>query len=402
MTKVRITLLAALAAALVLVAAACGGGESGGSEGAEDTGTETAGGGPSGEPITIGMALGLTGYLADFDAGVKLGAELAVEQLNADGGVLDRPVEVEILDMKSDPQQGVQAVQKLITGSGAVALANGFSSAATAAAAPIAMRSKVPLVVASVLPEPDTEWAFSTIPPAGFETGVRIEYLSSVGAKSVGILYDASPYAEVQLTLAKEQLQQAGIAVAGVEKHASDATDLRSQLNGLLSKRPDAILKFGAGPSTLIAAKNMDVLGATIPILMSIDDFAVFEPAAAAYDQVLFAAAPAQVYDRLAEARRPEALTSFMSRVEEGGISRDPTYVGRGWDAVYLLANAIEEAGSDDGAAIRDALESMGPYDATTGTYDFTGESHYGIAKNPMVLARIQGGEVEIVYEPKG
>jgi branched-chain amino acid transport system substrate-binding protein len=394
-TRAVLGAFAALLSCLAIGAGGCGGdGET------ESAGQAGGGGGPSGEPIEIGLALGVTGYLAEFDSNLEKGARLAVKDLNSKGGVLGRPVELSVEDMKSDPQQGVQATQRLITDD-AIGLVNGFSSATTVAEAPIAERNQTPMIVASVLPDPKTEWVFSTIPPAGFETGVRIEYLPSQDIASVGILYDATPYAQVQLDEAESQLQEVDIDLVGVEKHATDATDLRSQLNSLLSKDPDAILKLGAGPTNVVAAKNMSVLGAEVPILMSIDDLSIFEQASAAYPQVLFAAAPAQVYDELSPAERPNALQQFIERYRDANLSGDPTYPSRGWDGVFLMATAIEKAGSDDGQAVRDALESMPPYDATTATYDFTADSHYGITTNPMVLAKIEGESVQIVYEPK-
>lgn len=84
---------------------------------------------------------------------------------------------------------------------------------------------------------------------------------------------------------------------------------------------------------------------------------------------------------------------------KSGETKFDPTYMGRGWDATWLLAKAIDKAGTTDGSAVRKALEVMGPFEGASGTYDFSAESHYGIHKDPFrVMGFDAKGNVQIVF----
>ena len=131
---------------------------------------------------------------------------------------------------------------------------------------------------------------------------------------------------------------------------------------------------------------------------MSLEDLNVFRPVAAVMgDRFFFVAAPSQVFDSLPPGALKSALSEFLTPWRAKYGDRDPNWAARGWDAVMLTAAAAGKAGSVEGAAVRDALDALGPTQGTTGIYDFTPENHYGITKNPLVLARIVEGKTEIV-----
>jgi branched-chain amino acid transport system substrate-binding protein len=360
---------------------------------AEDASTDGGGDGP----IKIGSALDLTAYLASFDRGVRDGVDLAVKRLNADGGVLDRKLEAVVDDMKADPQQGVRSVQKLIDQDQVVAFASGFSSAATQAEAPQAESTKRPMVVASVIPDKST-WQFSTVPAPAFETGIRVRYLVEKKISSIAVLSDSTPYNEKQLVALKGQAKEAGIRITEVVKHKSDAVDLRAQVTRLLRTKPGAIVKLSAGPTHIVAAKALAAAGSRIPLLLSIEAFTTMQKAAAAYPETFFAAAPPQVFDAMTDAERSAPLKALVAAAPKG---QDLTYVGRGYDAVLLLGEAIKKAGSTDGEKVRQALVDLGPFSGTSGVYDFTADNHYGITTNPLYLARVQGSAAQIVLRPE-
>jgi branched-chain amino acid transport system substrate-binding protein len=376
--------------AVALAATACGSNLSSDS----DSGT----GGSSEGAVKIGVLVDQTSYLKTVDSGVLDGIKSAVEAVNADGGVLDgRKLEISVADMAADPQREVQAYQRVASQDDPVLFLNGFSSAGNAAAAPIAGTDKRPMIVASVVPADDFEWVFSTILPMKYETGTRVEYLKSKGIDKVAILHDPTPYNKLQLDVIEGQLKEAGIEVTGVAEHATDAVDLRSEVSKLLRDKPGALLKLSTGPTQIVAAKALADAGSEIPLLLGIESRENLVQATAAHDQTYVVAPQLQVFDALDESDRTESATSFM---DANSDVEDPTYLGRGWDAVQIAVRAIEEAGSTDGQAIHDALVDMEPYDGTSGTYDYTDEDHYGVTENPAYLAHISADGEEIVFTP--
>ncbi len=360
-----------------------------------------------GPPIKIGMSLAITGYLADLDQAVRDGAQLAVEKVNREGGVPGRRLELVIEDMRSEPQQAVTAITKLIVSDKVAVLINGFSSAGNAAAAPIVARNKVPQVIASILPPAEqaesVRWSFTTIAPALYEVVTRYEYLQKqTRAKKVGVLHDPTPYANVQKNVAQAQVEKYGLSLAGIEQYKVDDTDVKPQLTKLRAAGAEAILKFGAGPTTIVVAKNMREMGMTLPLLTSIEDLAIQKPGAEAMgDRFFFVASAPQALEALAPNDPVRgALGAFVQAWGAKYAQRDPTYAGRGWDAVNIVAGALKAAGGTDGEKLRDALENTTGFVGTSAVYSFSAKSHFGVQANPYKLAQIVGGKVRLAYDP--
>jgi ABC-type branched-subunit amino acid transport system substrate-binding protein len=158
-----------------------------------------------------------------------------------------------------------------------------------------------------------------------------------------------------------------------------------------------AILKIGLGGTTLTAAKNIKQLGLDMLMLTSLEDIAVFRPVAEVLgDKFFFVASPSQVYEALPDGALKAEIGKFLTPWRAKYQDRDPNWAGRGWDAVMLTAAAAEKAKSPEGAKLRDALEQMGNFQGTTGLYHFSAANHQGITENPLLLARIVNGKVEV------
>ena len=389
--KIRASRLLAVATALAVTASVAACGNLGNNPEPSTNNSEKG-------PVTIGVLVDQTAYLKTLDGGVLSGIEKAVKTINDKGGVLDgRKLQIVTRDMAADPQTEIQAFQFLQGRDKPAIYLNGFSSAGNAAVAPLAESQKVPMIVASVVPATNFDWMFSTITPVKFETGTRVTYLEAQGVKKVAILHDPTPYNKSQVDIVEKQLADAGIEVTGVAEHASDAVDLRPQISKLLSGSPQAIIKLSTGATQIVAAKALADAGSTVPLLLGIESRANLVQASAVYPHVLAVAAPLQVYSALKDSERSAATKSFVTANPDAD---DPTYVGRGWDAVFIAAAAINQAKSTDGQAVRDALVSMGAYEGTSGSYDYTDTDHYGITINPDYLAKITDTSVEIITRP--
>jgi len=149
----------------------------------------------------IGVSAGLTGYAATVDRAWRDGVELAVAALNEKGGVMGRKLEVIVEDNRSEPQEAVTVYRKMLSSDGAQVFISGCVSAGNFAAAGMVARAEVPMMLCSILPKQpnEVEWAFTTLPPAGFEVEKRLEYLrDKTEIRKVGVLHDPTPYANLQ------------------------------------------------------------------------------------------------------------------------------------------------------------------------------------------------------------
>jgi len=349
----------------------------------------------------IGISAGLTGYAATVDRAWRDGVQLAADAVNARGGVLGHKIEVIVEDNHSEPQEAVTAYRKMLSSDGAQVFVSGCVSAGNFAAAGLLMRAKVPMMLCSILPEqPDQlKWAFSTLPPAGFEVEKRLEYLKEkTQIRKIGVLHDPTPYATLQKNVAQKIASQYGIEVVDIEQYKQDDADLSVQISKMRSAGAGAILKIGLGGSTLTAAKNIKQLGADMLLLTSLEDLAVFTPVAEVLgDKFFFVASPSQVYGSLSDSPLKAQIGKFLTPWQQKYGTRDPNWASRGWDGLMLTVAAIEKGKSFDGPAIRDAYETITGFQGTTGLYNFSPTVHQGITQNPFVLAIIVDGQIKVV-----
>jgi branched-chain amino acid transport system substrate-binding protein len=349
----------------------------------------------------IGMSAGLTGYAATVDRAWRDGVEIAIAALNAKGGINGHKVELVVEDNRSEPQDAVTAYRKMLSSDNVDVFASGCVSAGNFAAAPLVVRAQKPMVLCSILPQQAdaVKWAFTTIPPPRFEVETRLEYIQKkTDIKKIGVLHDPSPYANAQKAAALAEAKNYGLEVVGVEQYKTDDADLSVQIQKMHAAGARAIIKIGLGGTTLTAAKNIKQLGLDMIMLTSLEDIAVFRPVAEVLgDKFFFVASPAQVYEVLEPGPLKTEIGKFLEPWRAKYKDRDPNWAGRGWDAVTLIAAAAKKANSTDGAKLRDALETKGDFQGTTGVYHISPTNHQGITENPLLLATIIGGKVKVV-----
>src|SRR6476646_11529414 len=316
MTKKKLAALAALASALAAVPA-----------NAQDV-------------YKIGISAGLTGYAATLDRGWRDGVEITAAYLNSKGGIMGRKLEVITEDNKSEPQEAVAVYRKMISSDKVDIFLSGCVSAGNFAGAPLTVRAEIPMVLCSILPQnPDqVKWAFSTLPPAGFEVATRLDYLKNkTQVRKFGVLHDPSPYAVLQKNIAEKTAADYGLELVGIEQYKQDDADLSVQISKMHAAGARAVLKIGLGGTTLTAAKNIKQLGLDMLLLTSLEDLAVFRPVAEVLgDKFFFVASPSQVYEALPEGTLKTGIKACLEPWREKYRDRDPNWAARGWDGVML------------------------------------------------------------------
>lgn len=371
-----------LAAAVVVVALACP------TPGAAQT-------------YKIGASVGLTGYAATVDRAWRDGAQIAIDYLNAKGGVNGRKLEFVAEDNRSEPQEAVTVYRKMLASDNVNLFVSGCVSAGNFAAAAMVVKAQIPMLLCSIVPqnEEHAKWTFSTLPPARFEVEKRLEYLKdNTQIRRIGVLHDPTPYANLQKAAAEKSASGYGLQIVGIEQYRQDDADLSVQISKMASAGAGAILKIGLGGTTMTAAKNIQSLRLPTAMLTSTEDLAVFRPVSEVLgDKFFFVAAPAQVYEALPEGPQKKAIAEFLPLWRAKHGERDPHWGGRAWDAVMMAAAAIQKAKSFDGPKVREALETISGYQGTGGVYSFSPTNHYGITQNPYVLATFAGGKLKVV-----
>jgi len=261
----RLIKLLAVLCCLVMVAVSCGSSDDSGSpdataSGSDDAGVEdTSGSGddgaaaPSGEPIRIGALTSLTGPFTSWGLHVEAGMQMAVDDLNANGGVDGRPIELIVADDQSDPEEAVIQFERLIE-DGVVAIAGTISSGVGGATAAIAEESQMPLFFSKAgsdaLLTADSRYTFRTCLPAGPMLAVPwAQYANDAGFTKVGQMIADYAWGQSFLVASEGVFGEAGITLQS-EIAPVPEQDFTTYLRALDEFGPELILATGHPPGS--------------------------------------------------------------------------------------------------------------------------------------------------------
>nr|WP_282599969.1 ABC transporter substrate-binding protein [Patulibacter sp. SYSU D01012] len=361
------------------------------------------GGAAAGEdgPIRIGMALAQSGYLAGNDRPMVEGARTAVAQINREGGIDGRPLELEIQDIASSPSKAVTITNRMLFQRHVGAFANGFLSAATEAESAILRPREVPMVVASVLPK-NPDWTFTTYPKIAYFGEAQLGAAKAQGARRVAILYAQNPYGQATGALMAKQARALGMQVVDSQGIDTTKTTLAAQLSRVRQRGAEAIVDALVGPVHIALARDARTVGLKIPVIMGVDNLDVYRQSARIYPRVQFLATPPQTYPDVADPQRKAANATFLRALDarlgpDNGV--DVGYASRAYDAITLLAKAMRTSGATTGPRLRDAIART-TIEGTTARYALSPDDHSGMRENPVVVARFEGDRVKVIHRP--
>lgn len=352
----RRTLITAIVAALTLSSAACSQNDSGGGEGGN---------------IKIGVPAPLSGDSASAGQDIVAAAKVAASEINDAGGVKGRQIEIIAEDDACAAQQGAQAAQKLVN-SGVVAVAGGYCSGAAVPAAPIFGRSNIPFVLDAstnpVLTDKGAGKVFRTCGRDDRQGEFAAKFISDVlKAKRVAVLHDNTTYAKGLAEAAAASLKQGG----GAEVVYNDAltagqADYTSVLTTIAGNRPDVLYFTGYFAEAGLLMKQHKQLGLGFQLMGgdATTDASALRTAGAAAEGFIATTAPL-----------PNALPSaadFVSRykAQNNGAEPGPFSVYE-YDAVKVIAKAIENSGATKGEDLIKALHELKDYEGVTGPISF-------------------------------
>jgi len=199
------------------------------------------------DSIKVGIVLPLTGKLAKFGEIENKSFLMAVDEINAAGGVNGKQIELIIEDTTGKPDVGRSAIEKLITQDKVVMLGGGYSSSVTWATIAVAQQNKTPFLVntgsADKITEQGWNYIFRLNPPVSEYPGAFESFLKTVGTdvKTVVILHENSLFGQSGSKKFAKQCEALGLKVIMKEGYEAGAIDFRPLLVNVKSKKPDVI-----------------------------------------------------------------------------------------------------------------------------------------------------------------
>ncbi|KGR91926.1 ethanolamine utilization protein EutJ [Ureibacillus massiliensis 4400831 = CIP 108448 = CCUG 49529] len=387
-----------LASSLVVGAlAGCGSSESGSSTSTSTEGGNSSDANESAEVIKIGANLELSGDVASYGSSILKGAQLAIEEINAKGGIDGKQIELVSADNKSENAEAVAAALKLATQDKVHAMIGPATSGNMLATVQIANTNKVPVVTASGTAENLTvnedgsinEYVFRTCFIDPFQGVVAANFATELGAKNVAIYADnSSDYAKGLAKAFKEQIIANGGTVVAEEAYVANDVDFKSTLTNLKSANPDFVFIPGYYEEVGLIVKQARELGIEAPLMGGDgwDSPTLVELAGAD------ALNNTYMSNAFSSEDPEELIQDFVKAFEEKNGEKPNGFHALGYDTAYYIADAIDRADSLDGEAIKNALAETTDFAGVTGSFSVD-EKHNPI-KSATILEFKDGSQV--------
>jgi len=339
--------------------------------------------------VKLGHIAPLTGDVAIYGEWETQGIDLAVEEINAKGGINGRQLVVIHEDDQFDPATMTNALNKLITVDKVPAVIGEPSSTGTLALAPIAERNKVVLIsdaAAAISISNAGEYIYRVFPSNALEGQKLVEISSSLNLTDGAILYINNDFG---IGLAKEvndRFVSKGGTISISEGYSPDATDFRTSLTKIKEKNPKAIFLLGYPKDMAMILKQARELGINSQFLApdTFNDPQILEQAGSAAEGVIF------VYPSNGD---PAKWQQFSDKIKNkyGNTTDVNIITAMAYDTTNVLAAAMKNGFT--GSEIKTGLDQIKDYPGVTGniTFDKNGD----VVSRLMAVGIVKDGKFE-------
>ncbi|MCP1557306.1 UNVERIFIED_ORG: branched-chain amino acid transport system substrate-binding protein [Methylobacterium sp. SuP10 SLI 274] len=361
------------------------------------------------EPVKIGLVTALSGQSAKSGEAISRGIGLAIEEINRNGGVLGRPLELVARDDEANPSKGVLAARELIQRAGVVALIGGLDTPVSMAIVPIANQMKVPFVGPWAAGTGITRngaadnYVFRVSAVDALVDEALVAYaVKTYGAKKPGAILVNNAWGESNQQGLVAALKSAGLPSAGIEKYEANDIDMVPQLSRLREAGADALFLVGnVGPSAQVV-KSLDRMGWTVPVISH------WGPAGGRFDELAGPGA-ARVHfvqtftfagnDSPKAKAVLDALKEKYPAIKSMADVTPAVGIANAYDATHLIALAIQAAGATEGPKVRDGFYKVAPYSGLIKTYEapFAPGQHDALKPDDYIFASFKNGEIVAV-----
>ena len=357
------------------------------------------------ETIKIGALYNLTGGMSSIDAPAHNGAKLQAKLINDKGGLLGKQLEVIGIDTKTDQKAAATGAKKALS-QGVIAGIGYGDTTFVMAAAPLFQQKGVPFVTSGathpMLPRWVGDYMFMTPFGDDDQSFAIADYsVKKLGIKNVVVWTDNSmDFTKALSKFYKQRVKELGVNIVLEDFFMMNDKDFSAQIARLKNADPkaDAVFISAIPNEAGLTVKQIREAGLALPIVSG-DGF----------DTELVTTVPG---DKLAndvyfsthtyrEDDRPEVLAFVKAYEKEYGRPPENAFAALGFDAVGLIANAIQNAGSTDGKALREALSATKGFKAVTGEITYSRPT--GVPMKGVSIISVHNGKykVEEIWYPQ-
>ena len=364
--------------------------------------------GMAAEPIRIGVSGPFTGGSAPMGVSMRDGVRLAVNEINAKGGVLGRKIELVERDDEAKNERGVQVAQELINKEHVVATVGYINTGVALASQRFYQQAKIPVmnnvatgsIVTRQFANQPENYIFRNSANDTIQSAMIVdEAITRRGFKKPAILADSTNYGQLGREDLEKVLDKRGVKPVAVEKYNIGDVDMTAQLLRAKQAGADVVLTYGIGPELAQIANGMQKLGWKVPIVgswtLAMANF--IDNAGKNGDGTRM---PQTFIQNPDTPKRKAFIDAYIKAYNPpGGRMPSAVSAAQGYDSVYLLAAAIQQAGSTEGPKIAAALEDLKtPVEGVVATYNkpYSHTDHEAINFENTKFGEVRDGRVAL------
>lgn len=350
----------------------------------------------SGDTIKIGVYGDLSGPTSSFGQSTKNGIDLAIEEINAGGGINGKKLVVISEDDQGRPEQAKTVVSKLISQDKVHAILGEVASTNSLAAAPVAQEAKIPMITPSSTNPKVTEVGdfisrVCFIDP--FQGAVMAKFsANTLKAKTAAILGDVnSDYSKGLTQFFKEEFTRLGGKVVAEEAYTQTDPDFKGQLTKIRNLNPDVIYIPGYYSQVGIIAKQARELGMNMPLLGGDgwDSPELWKLGGESLKNTF-------ISNHYAADNPAPEIQNFVKAYQAKYKVVPDSLAALAYDAAKVLADAIKRAGGTDSAKLKDAINSTKDFAGVTGKITLDGKRN---ATKPAVVLELMPAESKFAFK---
>lgn len=354
--------------------------------------------------VRVGTILSVTGPAAFLGEDMRAGVELAVEEINAAGGIEGRRVEWTFYDGESQTQRALNAMRRLLSQDRVDIIVGGGSMSGIALAmAPLAEQARVPFIATEgamgiVQPVAERRFVFKSTVDDDQVLDRLADWCVKHDRRRVSLVADSSGFGQSAVEQMRLVAVRRGLAV-GYESFNPADTDLTGQLTRVRASDAQVVLCWTVAPAGVVFLRQARQLGLGDRQLVHSYGFVsqrYMELAGDAAQNLLLLSVKFPVGDQLPADDAVRAPIVALTQRFRARYRRAPNqYVGQTYDAMLLARTALARGGTDR-AAVRDALEGLRGHRGVSGVFNFSAETHSGLSKSDVVLLDWRDGRFNL------
>jgi branched-chain amino acid transport system substrate-binding protein len=355
------------------------------------------------KPIKIGAIFSVTGPASFLGAPEAKTAQMLVDKINAQGGILGQKLELIIKDSSGSPEKAVSFARQLIEEDKVLAIIGPSTSGETMQIKKLCEENQMILLscaAADAIVNPLAKYVFKT-PQKDSQAATWIyRTMKEKGITKIAVLTGNDGFGASGKKQLEDLAKTEGIEIVANEvydKQATDLTDILTKIKG--TPGVQAVVNWSIVPAQSIVAKNMKQLGMDIPLFQShgFGNRKYVEQAGVAAEGILFPAGRLLVVDELPASNPQKQVLATYKKDYETAYKEDvSTFGGHAYDAILIVTEALKKAGTTDRDKVRDAIENLHGLVGTAGIYNFSATDHTGLDLNAFEMLTVKNGKFTI------